>query len=76
MEHDKWTSDHLEWIDYLRYRGLISLSHRQELAHMLRSMNPSVLGQAVSFIRRMKEEHPDLWVAHRALQRITNGVKL
>lgn len=66
--------DHLGWIDYLRRRGVVSLEHRQDLAHMLRSEISAVRAQGLVFCKRMKHEHPDLWIAYRAAKRIFSGV--
>ena len=66
--------DYLEWIDYLRQRGVISLKLRQDLAHMLRHDNPSVRTQVVIFCKTMEKQHPELWITYRTTQRILRGV--
>jgi hypothetical protein len=65
-----------EWIDYLRWRGELSLERRQELVHLLRSERPSVRAHVLTFCNRMADEHPDLWIAYRTTKRILRGVKL
>ena len=59
-----------EWIDYLRIQGLVSMGQRQELLHMHRSHLPSVSNKAIAFANRMRTEHPDLWIAFKAKQRV------
>lgn len=62
--------DYFEWIDDLRIRGLISVDERQAIAHMLRSERASVVTQGLVVCKRMRNEHPDLWLAFKAKQRI------
>lgn len=62
--------DYLGWIDDLRLRGKLSLAVRQDIAHMLRSEQPSVRANGLAFCNRMKHEHPDLWVAYQAKRRV------
>jgi hypothetical protein len=68
--------NYLGWIDYLRHRGVVSLDTRQSLAHMLRHERPAVRAQGIVFCNRMKQEHPDLWIAYRAKRRIIEGVTI
>jgi len=37
---------------------------------MFGSGRPSVRAQAIAFCNRMKQEHPDLWIAYQAKRRI------
>ena len=68
--------DYIDWVDYLRRRGLLSLEDRQGIVHMLRSLRPSVRAQGLAYCNRMICEHHDLWITYRAVKRIIEGVKI
>jgi hypothetical protein len=66
---------HLEWLDYLRQRGLVSLKVRQEIAHDLRDERPYMRMQAIIFLASTQQQHSDLWVAYRTKMRLLGRLK-
>jgi hypothetical protein len=58
------------WLGYLRDFKVISNSQRMDLITLLENRRASVHTQAMEFSRRMKTDHPELWLSFKAKQRV------
>lgn len=65
-----------EWLQFLRDSKVISSEQYMDLVIILENRRMAVHQQALAFCNRMKDEHPELWIAYRAKLRILEGVKI